>query len=142
LCKGNTCTEKEKTVSAITTTLSALYRLLSDSAPFFSLATQQNMFTDHVNISQAFVQGELLPGDGHNGKVYVSSPPGYDEGHSTCITSLSHCTACPLQPELGTPPGVLSWQKKDVPQWDLKRACGPSRLTVLVSSWGPTSTIS
>ena len=44
-----------------------------------SLATQQNMFTDHVDISQAFVQGELLPGDGHNGKVYISSPPGYDE---------------------------------------------------------------
>jgi len=44
-----------------------------------SLATQQNMFTDHVDISQAFVQGELLPGDGHNGKVYISSPPGYDQ---------------------------------------------------------------
>jgi len=29
--------------------------------------------------SQAFVQGELLPGDGHNSKVYISSPPGYDE---------------------------------------------------------------
>jgi len=37
------------------------------------------MFMDHVDISQAFVQGELLPGDGHNGKVYVSSLPGYDE---------------------------------------------------------------
>ena len=44
-----------------------------------SLATQQNMYTDHVDISQAFGQGELLPGDGHNGKVYISSPPGYDE---------------------------------------------------------------
>jgi len=46
-----------------------------------SLATQQNTFTYHVDISQAFVQGELLPGDGHNGKVYISSPgpPGYDE---------------------------------------------------------------
>ena len=42
-----------------------------------SLATQQNMFTDHVDISQAFVQGELLPGDGHNGKVNISSPSGY-----------------------------------------------------------------
>jgi len=29
-----------------------------------SLATQQNMFTDHVDISQAFVQGELRLGDG------------------------------------------------------------------------------
>jgi len=44
-----------------------------------SLATQRNVFTDHVDISQAFLQGELLPGDSHNGKVYISSPPGYDE---------------------------------------------------------------
>ena len=45
----------------------------------FSLATQQNMFTDHVNVSEAFVQAELLPGDGNISKVYISSPPGYDE---------------------------------------------------------------
>ena len=32
-----------------------------------SLATQQNMFTDHVEISQAFVQGELLPRDRQTG---------------------------------------------------------------------------
>jgi len=44
-----------------------------------SLATQLDMFTDHVDISQAFVQGELLPGDGHNGNVYISAPPGYEE---------------------------------------------------------------
>jgi len=44
-----------------------------------SLATQLDMFTDHVDISQAFVQGKLLPGDGHNGNGYVSSPPGYEE---------------------------------------------------------------
>ena len=25
------------------------------------------------------MQGELLPGDGYNGKVYISAPPGYDE---------------------------------------------------------------
>ena len=37
------------------------------------------MFTDHVDFSHAFVQGELLPGDGDNGKVYISSPPGYDK---------------------------------------------------------------
>ena len=40
-----------------------------------SLATALDMFTDHVDISQAFVQGELLPGDRHNGNVYISSPP-------------------------------------------------------------------
>ena len=44
-----------------------------------SLATQQHMFMDHINFTQAFVQGELLPGDGHSGKVHISSPPGYDE---------------------------------------------------------------
>jgi hypothetical protein len=43
------------------------------------LVTQHNMFTDHVDISQAFVQGDLLPGDGHNDKVYISAPPGYPE---------------------------------------------------------------
>jgi len=37
------------------------------------------MFTDHVEISQANVQSEVLPGVGHNGKVYISSKPGYDE---------------------------------------------------------------
>jgi len=60
-----------------------------------SLATQQNMLTDHVDISQAFVQGELLPGDGHNGNVYIFSPPGYDE--DPLFASLSRFTACPLQ---------------------------------------------
>ena len=44
-----------------------------------ALATQNNMHCDHVDISQAFVQGDLLPGDGYNGKVYISAPPGYDE---------------------------------------------------------------
>ena len=46
-----------------------------------SLATQLDMFTDHVDISQAFVQGKLLLGDGrnHDGKVYISAPPGYEE---------------------------------------------------------------
>jgi hypothetical protein len=45
-----------------------------------ALATQNNMHCDHVDISQAFVQGDFLfPGDGYNGKVYISAPPGYDE---------------------------------------------------------------
>ena len=45
-----------------------------------SLATQLDMFIDHVDISQVFVQGELLPGgDGHNGNVYVSALPGYEK---------------------------------------------------------------
>jgi len=43
------------------------------------MATQQNVFTDQVDTCQVFVQGELLPGDGHNGKVSILSLPGYDE---------------------------------------------------------------
>jgi predicted heme/steroid binding protein len=37
------------------------------------------MRTDHVDISHAFTQGELLDGDGQNGKVYISASPGYPE---------------------------------------------------------------
>jgi len=51
----------------------------SNFCTILSLATQVDMFTDHVDISHAFVQGELLPGDGHNGNFYISSPLGYDE---------------------------------------------------------------
>jgi len=58
-------------------TLSVLYRLLANSAPFS--VWQHNKKCSWTTLSQAFVQGELLPGDGHNGQVYISSPPGYDE---------------------------------------------------------------
>ena len=44
-----------------------------------SLATAFDLHIDHVDISQTFVQGKLVPGDGYNGKVYISDPPGYDE---------------------------------------------------------------
>ena len=66
-------------MSVITMTLSV--PAASGFHTILSLATKQNMFTTHVGISQAFVQPEreLLPGDGHNGKVYIFSPPGYDE---------------------------------------------------------------
>ena len=37
------------------------------------------MFTDHVDISHAFVQGDLLPGDGRNGNVRIFSSLGYEE---------------------------------------------------------------
>ena len=59
------------------------------------------MFTDHVDISQAFVQGELLPGDGQNGKVYISSPPGYDED-ALYVYRL-------LKPLYGMPSAARAW---------------------------------
>jgi len=63
----------------------------SEFRMILTLATEQNTFTDHVDISQDFVQGELLPGDSHNGKVYISSPLGYDEDPLyVCIAYLNH----------------------------------------------------
>ena len=63
---------------AILKMLSALCHI-SGFHTILSLATQHHMLCDHVDISQAFVQGDLLPGDGHNGKVYISPPPGFTE---------------------------------------------------------------
>ena len=55
------------------------------AASGFGLAAQLDMFTDHVDISQAFVQGELLPGDGHNDKVYILPHLSVRKILSTCI---------------------------------------------------------
>jgi hypothetical protein len=60
------------------TTLLARCLLLAVSA-LFSVLLQLDMLTDHVDISQTFVQGELPPGDGRNGNVYISSSLGYKE---------------------------------------------------------------
>ena len=68
-----------------------------------ALATQHNMFTDHVDISQAFVQGDLLPGDGHNGKVYISAPPGYPEDPEICYLLQ--------KPLYGMPSAARAWHK-------------------------------
>jgi len=66
-----------------------------------SLATQQNMYTDQVNISQAFVQGELLPGDSHNGKAHIFAPLGYDKDH----LYVYHL----FKPLYDTPCAALAW---------------------------------
>ena len=68
-----------------------------------SLATQLDMFTDYVDISQAFVQRELLPGDsdGHNGKIYISAPPGYEEDPLFVYR--------PLKPLYGMPSAARAW---------------------------------
>ena len=42
------------------------------------------MHTDHVDISQTFTQGELIDGDGQNGKVYISAPTDYPEDPAYC----------------------------------------------------------
>ena len=67
---------------------------------FLSLATQQNMFEDHVDISQAFVQGEYCPGTVTMARCIFFLLQDMMKILSTCLASLSHFTACPLQPEL------------------------------------------
>jgi len=59
------------------------------------------MITDHVDISQAFVQSELLPGDSHNKNVCISSPPGYEQD-SRHIPRL-------LKPLHGMPSATRAW---------------------------------
>jgi len=77
----------------------------SEFCTILSLVTQQNMFMDHVNISQAFVQGERMPGDGHTlARFIVLHCQDMTKILFTCIASLGHFTACPLQQELGIPP--------------------------------------
>jgi hypothetical protein len=70
-----------------------------------SLATQQNIFTDHVNISQAFVQGEPLncPETAIIARCHGIFLHLQDTMKilSICITYLNHFTGCPLQLELG-----------------------------------------
>jgi len=67
----------------------------------FSLATQFEMFTDHIDISPVFVQSELLPGDIHNGNVYFHLHRVTKRILDTFIASSSHCMACRQPPVRG-----------------------------------------
>jgi hypothetical protein len=52
------------------------------------IATENDMFTDHVDISQVFTEGDLQPGDGHVGNLYISTPPGFPEDPTYCYRLL------------------------------------------------------
>jgi hypothetical protein len=43
------------------------------------IPTENDMFTDHVDIPQAFTQGDLQPGDDYMANLYISAPPGFPE---------------------------------------------------------------
>ena len=53
-----------------------------------AIATENDMYTDHVDISQAFTQGDLQPGDGYMGNLYISAPPGFPEDPEYCYRLL------------------------------------------------------
>jgi len=42
-----------------------------------ALATAKDMLIDHVDISQAFLQGDMLEEEGSEGDVFISPPPGF-----------------------------------------------------------------
>ena len=100
----------------------------SGSRTIPSLAIELDTFTDHVDISQAFVQGDLLPGDGHNGNVYISSPPGHDQ-YPSYVYRL-------LKPLYGMPSATCAWhttmstflQREGAKPLVLKRVCGDQSL--------------
>ena len=69
-----------------------------------AIATENDMFTDHVDISQAFTQGDLQPGDGYMGNLYISAPPGLLRIRTIAIASSSLFMACPVRHALGSKP--------------------------------------
>jgi hypothetical protein len=68
---------------------------------FLAIATENDMFTDHVDISQAFTQGDLQPGDGYMGNLYISAPPGFPEDPEYCYRLL--------KPLYGMPSAARAW---------------------------------
>ena len=53
-----------------------------------AMATENDMFTDHVDISQAFTQDDLQLVDGYMGNLYISTPPGFPEDPQYCYRLL------------------------------------------------------
>jgi hypothetical protein len=68
---------------------------------FWPIATENDMFTDHVDISQAFTQGDLQPGDGYMGNLYISAPPSFPEDPAYCYRLL--------KPLYGMPSAARAW---------------------------------
>ena len=66
-----------------------------------AIATENDMYTDHVDISQAFTQGDLQPGDGYMGNLYISAPPGFPEDPEYCYRLL--------KPLYGMPSAARAW---------------------------------
>ena len=62
-----------------------------------ALATAEDMLIDHVDISQAFLQGDMLEEEGFEGDVYISPPPGYGEDakyvYRLCAPLYGACTS-------------------------------------------------
>jgi len=58
-----------------------------------ALATVENMLINHVNISQAFLQGDLLEEKGFEGNVFISPPPSAKYVYHLCAPLYGACTS-------------------------------------------------
>ena len=66
-----------------------------------ALAAANDMEMDQIDISQAFLQGDLLPGDGRRGRVFIAPPPGHPEEEGI-VWQL-------LKPLYGMPQSARCW---------------------------------
>ena len=78
--------------------MSTHIRLCRTQADFMlALATAEDMLIDHVNISQAFLQGDLLEEEGFEDNLLISPPPGYGEDvkcvYRLCALLYGACTS-------------------------------------------------
>jgi hypothetical protein len=107
-----------------------------------AIATENDMFTDHVDISQAFTQGDLQPGDGYMGNLYICTPPGFPEDPQYCYRLL--------KPLYGMPSAARAWfqtmstfLKQEGCTKGMRKACGKKVLSmVMISFWPLTLMIS
>jgi len=78
--------------------MSTHIRLCRTQADFMlALATAEDMLIDHVVISQAFLQGDLLEEEGFEGDVFISPPPRYGKDakyvYRLCTPLYGACTS-------------------------------------------------
>ena len=102
--QGQHMRRKVKTVSAITMTLLALYRLLADSAPFSVWQHNKTCSLTTLIFLRPLFKVNYYPETATMARFIFLHPEDMTKILFTCTASLSHFTACPLQPELGTPP--------------------------------------
>jgi len=106
-----------------------------------ALATAGDMLIDHVDISQAFLQGDLLEEEGFEGDVFISPPPGYGEDAKYVYRLCAPLYGAPAVGR-GTKPCQLLWSGKASRQSASKNPCGATMMQTERSWWPVTLTIS
>ncbi len=77
------------------------FSLVPHASGLLAIANENDMFTNHVDISQAFTQGELQLGNGYVGNLYISAPPGFPDDPAYCYRLR--------KPLYGMPSAARAW---------------------------------